>query len=244
MPYYAALTFRLVLSVYSRHRLVYGKKLLMTADFFNIIVKEDKELYYVKQPLLVKKRNASLVLFRNLPVGGTFFTNFFLPVNAVFVLSPLHEILCRCAGRAVQHLFGLYGKYKLRILEQLRNIFGSHVPDVLQNAFHNVYAGFFALDDDNGNTVAHNNYVRAGILSVRPFNAEFFGYLPNVVIRALKVYVLYIKRLFDGIMLVHNYLFFNADAEREQIVDLFACQRKPLQKRNVKFLDRPFYPFV
>ena len=97
MPYNAALTVRLVLSVYSRHRLVYGKKLLMTANLFDVVVKEDKELYYVKQPFFVKKRNASLVLFNYLPVGRAFFTNFFLPVNAVFVLSPLYEILCRCA---------------------------------------------------------------------------------------------------------------------------------------------------
>ena len=167
-----------------------------------------------------------------------------MPIEAIFIFAPLYKIFCRRARRTVKHLFWFYGQHQLSIFEQLRDIFGLHISDVLRNALHNIHAGFFTFNNDDRDTVTHNYDVRTRELPVCSLDSELLGNLPDIIFGTLKIYIFQIKRFFDGLLFVYDYSLFDAYTERQEIVNFFTRHRKPLQQRHVKFLNGSFYRLV
>ena len=162
----------------------------------------------------MQQRNQRTILLLDLTIGGAFSAPIVQPVFIIFV--PGHKVFSWCTASTIQHLVRIDGHYKLRVTEQVRDVFFPPVPDVLRHALHDVHTGFFALDYNKRNAIYQHNNIRTSKFAVRSFYFKLIGHLEGVILRVVEVDIADIKRLASAI----REIFFHAFSGTKKLINL------------------------
>ena len=233
MPDIAAVGPFFILPGNAAHNVFHAEELLIACNFFQTVIIKDIIADKFQKPFRRKKRNDCPILIGKRFSFDVLFNFSFLPL-AIFFL-PLCVEFCRSRTSTVADIVGIHGNNKLGKLERLRNVIRVPVANILLDAFSHIYAGAFAFDDHEWNTIDHDDDIGAGVFAIGAFDGEFFCDLPDVFFGVFPVDKMQVKRLLGSIVKV----FFIGATEQKSVIDSFGSGEQTVLQRNINILNRP-----
>ena len=156
--------------------LLNGEILLITGDLLHIGIEQNEIAHQLHDPLPAQQRDDVSVLLRGQSIRHQILQGV-LCKGFVFLFPHIPELLGRAGGGILDCI--LIGRHDdLSILEQLGDVLGLLVADVLLHGLVHGDMGSLALDDRKGNAVDKQHNIRAGIMPlILAVYGEFLGHM-------------------------------------------------------------------